>query len=590
LLGVGFFSMAAAVSSRAADAPPNLGPNVYIFDPSMSTSQIQTTVNQIAAEQVSNQFGTQRYTLLFKPGTYGSSATPLNFQVGFYTEVAGLGASPNDVVINGTIDVYNQCDQNGCNATDNFWRSLSNLEINVTQINPGCYFGEFWAVSQGAPLRRVNINGQATLMDYCTGPSDASGGFIANSQTALVINGSQQQFYVRNSNIGSWSNGVWNQVFSGVVGAPAQSYPTPTYTTLPSTPVSREKPVLFIDANGNYNVFAPSLQTNSSGTNWAIGATTGRTLPIDCFFIANPSTPVQEINLALALGKNLILTPGVYELDRPIRVLYPNAIVLGLGYATLAPQTGQEALTVTDVGGVQIAGLIVDAGPVNSPVLLRMGTGIFGFPLPPGGLFPHSNDPSSINDVFFRIGGATAGSATTSLEVDSASVILDDIWAWRADHGNGVGWTLNTANHGLVVNGNNVTALGLAVEHYQQEQVLWNGNGGETIFYQSELPYDPPSQSAWMDGSANGYPSYVVSPQVTTHQAYGVGIYSFFDLGVYITEDNAMTVPDTSGVTVYDTGTVFLNGTGQITHVINGVGATADQSTADTVNPVVSYP
>ena len=169
-------------------------------------------------------------------------------------------------------------------------------------------------------------------------------------------------------------------------------------------------------------------------------------------------------------------------------------------------------------------------------------------------------------------------------------MILDDIWAWRADHGAGAAWTVNTADHGLVVNSDNVTATGLFVEHYQQEQVLWNGNGGETIFYQSELPYDPPSQSAWMDGTANGYPSYVVSSAVTTHQAYGLGIYSFFNQGVYITEDNAMTVPDTSGVNIYDTGTVFLNGTGQITHVINGVGTTADQSNADTLNPVITYP
>lgn len=261
-----------------------------------------------------------------------------------------------------------------------------------------------------------------------------------------------------------------------------------------------------------------------------------------------------------------------------------------MGYATLVPQTGKEAITVLDVNGVQIAGLIIDAGPVNSPVLLRMGTGLLGFPLPPGGLFSHASDPSTINDVFFRIGGATAGSATTSLEVDSADVILDDIWAWRADHGNGVGWTLNTAAHGVVVNGNRVTALGLAVEHYQQEQVLWKGNSGETIFYQSELPYDPPSQSAWMDGTANGYPSYVVASSVAAHQGYGLGIYSFFDLGIPIVEDNAMTVPDVAGVQIHDAGTVWLNGSGQITHVINGVGAAVNSGFADQLSPVISYP
>jgi hypothetical protein len=211
-------------------------------------------------------------------------------------------------------------------------------------------------------------------------------------------------------------------------------------------------------------------------------------------------------------------------------------------------------------------------------------------PLPLGGLLAHQDDPSSINDVFFRIGGATAGSATTSLEVDSADIILDDIWAWRADHGNGVGWTLNTASHGVIVNGNRVTALGLAVEHYQQEQVLWNGQGGQTIFYQSELPYDPPSQSAWMDGTANGYPSYVVSKSVKSHQAWGLGIYSFFDLGINIVDENAMTTPDTPGVQIHDAGTVWLNGSGQITAVINGVGAPVNSSDPDQLSPVVSYP
>ncbi len=155
-----------------------------IFDPSMPTSQIQMAVDAIANQQISNQFGSQRYALLFMPGTYGSSDTPLNFQVGYYTAVAGLGFSPNGVVINGSIDVYNQCDTSGsCVALNNFWRSLSNLTINVTNPTFGCHTGEFWAVSQAAPMRRVHINGLVTLMDYCSPPSFASGGFIADSES-----------------------------------------------------------------------------------------------------------------------------------------------------------------------------------------------------------------------------------------------------------------------------------------------------------------------------------------------------------------------------------------------------------------------
>src|SRR5665213_57058 len=130
--GGGVAAAVAAPSHPSHSSQPNFGSNVYIFNPSTPQSQIQATVDAVAAQQVSNQFGTQRYALLFEPGTYGSSTNPLNFQVGYYTAVAGLGLSPNDVVINGSVYVRNQCFSDGCTALVNFWRSLSNLTINVT--------------------------------------------------------------------------------------------------------------------------------------------------------------------------------------------------------------------------------------------------------------------------------------------------------------------------------------------------------------------------------------------------------------------------------------------------------------------------
>src|SRR5262249_46725710 len=147
-------------AGASSQALPNLGPNVLVFDPSMPQSQIQAAVDGVAAQQVDNEMGTQRYALLFMPGTYGSTANPLVFQVGYYTEVAGLGASPTDVTINGHVDVYNRClAPNNCIALDNFWRSVSNLTINVTGL-AGCRSsGDFWAVSQAAPMRRVNVTG-----------------------------------------------------------------------------------------------------------------------------------------------------------------------------------------------------------------------------------------------------------------------------------------------------------------------------------------------------------------------------------------------------------------------------------------------
>jgi len=589
------FALALALSGGAAAARPDLGPNVIVFDSSMPTSQIQATVDTIAGKQISNQFGTERYALLFKPGTYGSSTDPLNFQVGYYTSIAGLGRSPGDVVINGSVYVHNQCDGTFCTALNNFWRSLSNLTINVDTPNFGCHSGEFWAVSQAAPMRRVDVNGFATLMDYCTGPSFASGGFIADSRFngSTIVNGSQQQWLVRNSSLDGWTNGVWNQVFSGVVGAPAECFPAQAscggpYTTLPTSPVTREAPYLYVDSAGNQNVFVPSAEKRSSGTTWAGGATPGTPIPIDRFFLAKPSDSAATINSALRTGRNLILTPGIYHLDQSISVTRPDTVVLGLGFPTLIPTNGNAAMTTARAKGILISGVMFDAGPVNSPVLLQVGSGHERSD-------NESSDPSTLSDVFFRIGGAEPGSATTSLVVNSNNVVLDDIWAWRADHGNGVGWTSNTADTGVVVNGDNVTAYGLFVEHYQKYETIWNGNDGTDIFFQNEMPYDPPSQAAWMEApGVDGWAAFKVGDAVTSFHGYGMGSYSFFNQGVNIYAAHAFEVPATLPPgSLHNLLTVFLDpvhGSGGILNVVNDTGGPSTIANPDIPVPVVSYP
>jgi hypothetical protein len=584
-------SAASPLGLRAAAAAPNFGSNVLIFDPSMPTSQIQATVDAIADQQVDNEMGTQRYSLLFKPGTYGTAADPLIVRVGYYTQVAGLGASPVDVTINGHVDVYNRClTPTNCIALVNFWRSVSNLTINVMGLSGCRSSGDFWAVSQAAPMRRVKITGgNLTLMDYCTaGPQYASGGFIADSQTGFVINGSQQQFFVRNSSIGGWSNAVWNQVFAGVQGAPAQSFPNPTYTTLATTPVSREAPYLYLDSAGNYNVFVPSVQVDSTNTTWGGGATAGSAIPIADFYVATPSDSASTINAALGRGRNLILTPGIYHLDRSISVTRPDSVVLGLGFPTLIPTNGNAAMTTARAKGILVSGVIFDAGPANSPVLLQVGSA--GHARSDN----EASDPSALTDVFFRIGGAQPGRATTSLVVNSNNVILDDIWAWRADHGNGVGWTSNTADTGLVVNGDNVTALGLFVEHYQKYEVLWNGNHGTDVFFQNEMPYDPPSQAAWMEApGVDGWAAFKVADTVTRFSGYGMGSYSFFNQGVDIFAANAFEVPATLPAgSLHNLLTIFLStaGSGGILNVVNGTGGSSTIANPDVPVTVVSYP
>jgi hypothetical protein len=592
-------------SAKPDRGPPDLGPNVLIFDPAMPLADIQATVDAIVAQQIDTEMGTQRFSLLFKPGVYGSTAQPLILRVGYYTEVAGLGASPTDVVINGHVDVYNRClTASNCIALVNFWRSLSNLTINVMGLDGCRASANFWAVSQAAPMRRVNVTGgNLSLMDYCTGgPQFASGGFISDSQTGFVINGSQQQFIVRDGSVGGWSNGVWNQVFAGVVGAPPQSFGStpfnpPPYTTLATSPVTREKPFLVIDAAGQFSVFVPALRRDAVGTTWASGPAAGTSIAIDEFFVATPADSAKDINKALHHGKHLILTPGIYHLDRALEVERADTIVLGLGFATLVPDRGNPALTVADVKGVKLGSLLIDAGPRSSPVLLQVGDedrhgkghdndvgGASGKRR--GGDDP--DDPTSLHDVFFRIGGAIEGRATLSLVVNSDNVLLDDIWAWRADHGNGVGWTVNQADTGVVINGDDVTAYGLFVEHYQKFNVIWNGERGRTIMFQNELPYDPPSQAAWSHDGINGFAAYKVADSVKSHEAWGMGSYSFFNQGVEIHAAHAFEVPVRAGVKLHDILSVFLNASGGIDHVVNDTGAPVNSS--NQVTNVVDYP
>src|SRR5215472_14682773 len=281
---------------------PSFGPNVYVFDPTMSSSSIQSTLDSVFNTQKVNQFGTQRFALLFKPGTYSVEAN-----IGYYTSIQGLGQNPDDVTINGdvTVDAF---DGTG-NATQNFWRSAENMAINPSQGN------DRWAVAQAGPFRRMDVHGGLEL--YPASFGFGSGGYIADSKvTGQVSSVSQQQWYSRDSNFGSWSGGVWNMVFSGVNGAPAQSFPSPPMTTLATTPVSRDVPYLYVDSSGNYHVFRPSLRTNASGPSWNGGPTPGTSLPMSQFFVATPSNTAAQINAALAQGCNLFLTPGVYNLDQ----------------------------------------------------------------------------------------------------------------------------------------------------------------------------------------------------------------------------------------------------------------------------------
>ncbi len=355
-------AVAASPGSLCADAvTTTFGPNVCVFTPAMSQTAIQADLDAISAQQVpvGAQFDSARYSLFFAPGTYGSAADPLVFQVGYYTQVAGLGPKPQDTVINGAVDVFNNLCTAGtsdCNADDNFWRSLSNLTLNVDLPStppayspaPGDPYGagcdnsaEIWAASQAAPIRRAIINGSVVIQDYCAADDYASGGFIADSQVSgdLDFYGNQQ-YMVRDSSIGGANGcgtaggGLWNMVYSGVQGAPAADFAgqcaaehgaggrpgqrgraVPVHQT-PAAPTACSCP-----PRGPARPAPPGP------------AGPRRARPSRCPRSSSPPRPPRtwQSTSPCCAGKNLILTPGVYNVSAPILVTRPDTVVLGLG-------------------------------------------------------------------------------------------------------------------------------------------------------------------------------------------------------------------------------------------------------------------
>jgi hypothetical protein len=566
-LAVGLLACAAFPLMAATNAKPDFGPNVLIFDSSMPAAKIQEQINKVYATQRSNEFGPERDALIFLPGEY-----KVDVPVGFYTEVLGLGASPDKVHITGNVHADASAPNN--NATTTFWRAAEGFSVTPTGGTMQ------WAVSQAVPFRRMHVRGSIVLHQN---GGWASGGWMSDSLVdGNVGAGPQQQWISRNSEWGSWTGANWNMVFVGVPHPPTGEWPTPPYTKIAQTPIVREKPFLEVDAAGNYSVRVPSLRTNSLGITWHAGSTPGTSIPISQFYIAHPQVDsAATINAQLTKGKDLLFTPGIYELTEAIHITRPGTVVLGLGFATLKPTKGNAAMTTADVNGIIIAGLLIDAGATRSPVLLEVGT--------EGSKASHAHDPISLHDVFFRVGGAGVGRADVNLKINSNDTIIDHTWIWRADHGTGVGWISNVSANGLVVNGNNVTVYGLFVEHHQEFQVLWNGNGGRTYFYQSEIPYDPPNQSSYTSApGTSGWASYKVADTVTSHEAWGLGIYSVFrHPGIVLTR--GVEVPVKPAVKFHDMITVCLGNNGAISNVINNTGGAT--SVHPRVTPkVTSFP
>lgn len=533
------------------------GENVYFFTPEDPVEEVCQILDELWEQQETNEFGLSRYGIYFMPGSYDSA---IEVKVGYYMEVAGLGLLPSDTKITAlNCNAGWLGDESNHNACCNFWRGVQNLTVTNDVM---------WAVSQATFMRRVLIEGNLALHDDS---GWASGGYLADSVIeGIVDSGSQQQWLSRNNNWKMWLGQNWNMVFVGIGenNAPVGTWPGTRYTTVEETPRIREKPFLFYNQEEGYQVFIPNVLENTMGNSWKAE---GEIRKISDFYVALPEVDTSEsINTALAEGKSLILTPGIYKLDDAIKVENEGTIVMGMGFATLFSKNGKACMEVSDVSGIIVTGLLFDAGENESETLLKVGKE------------EKTNEdnekelPIVLSDLFFRVGGNAGYIAKTKscIVINADQVIGDNFWIWRADHGDGVDWDKNTAENGIIVNGNDVTIYALMVEHFQEYQTIWNGENGRVYFYQSEIPYDVPNQESWVshEGRVNGYSSYKVGENVKKHEAWGLGIYSYHrDAKVDLF--SAMEVPNQEEVKIHNVCAIMITGNPGISHIINDQGA-----------------
>jgi len=585
--------------AQLADAEPNppaWPPSVVVFGP--EDEDVTNVIDQMTQDLNSvaeGHFSNRRLAILFKPGEYWG----VSVKVGYYTQVLGLGLHAHDVVFKNTakgIWCPAMGDKPSPGSLDAFWRSAENFKTEASD-------GMMWAVSQAAPIRRVHVTGNLELYDP---GAWASGGYVANvhvdGETHMGI---QQQWMSRNSDLGSPDfnvmGGSWNTVFVGCTGAPPAKYPVgddPSVGVInePATPVIAEKPFITIDNVGKYFLQIPAVKRRSVGydANLSPLEAGAQSVPFSNVFVANDfqhgwGWAIQE---KLDAGFHVVLSPGVFELHTTLTLKHAGQVLLGIGMATLHPPvTGGPCVRVAaNTPNVRVAGLMLGALRVERnegevTALLEWGS---------EGTVDEGDAarPGIMSDIFARVGGPNIDrevGVDKMVRVHSGHVVGDNLWLWRADHAlldpNEPPQTVDdpkkseyhlTVNReypseaGLEVIGNDVTMYGLFVEHTLGHMTQWRGEGGRVFFYQSEFPYDVTQQ----DFGEAGFAGYMVADNVKSHQAYGIGVYTYFrDHDVQV--DSAIRAPETDGVRFHNAFTRFLNGQGGVWHVLNGQGGSA---------------
>ena len=578
----GYYKVTAIVNDKEVpinDEPVSVFSNTLMVTDNDDMNKVQERIESVHSrlEKGSDgQFSSERFAMMFYPGEYPR----ITAKVGYYTNLMGLGTSPEDVVLN---NVYVSDDVlSNKNSTCTFWRGVENVTSDSDVM---------WCVSQATSFRRNKVNGNLAL----SSSGWSSGGFLANTVVTGSINsGSQQQWFTRNTEFRSWSGSSYNMVFTGSSKAPEDTWTGNHFTNIETTERIAEKPFIYVD-DYDFKVCIPKYNENTVDTTWNGKDDVENSIDLLDFYVANPLTDDSKtLNAALDKYEKVLFVPGIYNLDEPLLVNKPNSILLGMGYATLkiTDKNTKAAIITKDVEGIRIANLLVDAGK-KSENMVVIGE--------ENSSSNNKDNPIVLSDLFLRIGGVQNVHTETNIAllINSNYVIGDNFWLWRADHSNGVAWKDyenergqiiygNPAETGIYVNGDHVLCYALMVEHFRKYQTYWKGEHGKVIMYQSETPYRVDSQDEWMSSETNkGYASYKVDDNVKNHDGIGIGVYWVNYTDVLLS--NAIEVPVTENVKMYHLVTTNFTSSnpGYIENVINGIGGSGQGGSARYVE---SYP
>lgn len=349
-------------------------------------------------------------------------------------------------------------------------------------------------------------------------------------------------------------------------GLPGDQCYNVSYKNVEAVPKIAEKPFIVFDEDENkYGLLIPGYETDKLEP----GMSDNYDLqPFERVYVASEEDDASLLNDMLNHVDFMVLQPGVYKMDKPLKFKRDKQVLLGIGMPSLVSTNGNAVIEVLRKKGVRIAGIIMEIeSDKPTKTLLEWGVETHG-------VSDDANEPGVLSDVFARVAPKNSKQTITNLknmiQINTPHMIIDNTWLWRSTSDKN-GPIANLANHvetGLQVDSDDVTVYGLNVDQTLSNLVNWNGNDGRIYSSALNLPFDLDSTD-YMSDNAH---ALKVADDVTSHLNIGTAVY-LNTKGK--TVESAIKAPVHSDVSFFNVYTKDESGSSTISHAVNSKGGAA---------------